>query len=202
MDRHEIEKKLAAAEARREEAARRLADNEERLAALEEERVSLLGSAEIARRGISDFEEHLERLNEKLAVLGIDEARADLTAAVEVRDHAVRQAADMLDASLNALQRLDQTRAALADAHARLHALDPGARDVLPPEPDTLDGKWTELAFVVREKLEGELEVDLIDAAAHSATLHAIDQLPEHLRELALKRRHDLMHGTTGTRRR
>ncbi len=200
MERQQVEQKLATAEAQRAQAARRLAENEQRLAQLEDERVALLNGAEMARRGVSDFDEHLERLRSELAAVQIDEARADVVQSVRSRDQAVEQAAATFEASLVALRRIDQARVSVAEAHGRLRALEPTARESVPPEPDTLEEKWAEFASVFQERTGRQLETDLVDAAARSVTLRAIDELPGHLRELALQRRHDLMHG--GTKRR
>jgi hypothetical protein len=73
----------------------------------------------------------------------------------------------------------------------------PGAGKSLEPktagepehEPTIVAQSLEALAAIVRERLEGELERDLVEAAARSPMGHDIQKLPAHLQALARKRR-------------
>jgi hypothetical protein len=188
MDRAEIERQVAAAERRRRQAAERLAQNEQRLRALEEERAALEGDAVLARRGIEDFGEHLARLHEELRVVEVEEAKHALADAVRGRDQAVGEAAGAVAATLLALEGLQAARAAVQEAEQRLEGLDRDTSSSIPPESDQLDEPWEALVSVVRQESELRLERDLVEAAARSSNALAIEELPEHLRELARQR--------------
>jgi hypothetical protein len=56
-------------------------------------------------------------------------------------------------------------------------------------EPTIVEQSFEMLVDVVRERLEGDLERDLVEAAARSPMGHDIQELPAHLQVLARERR-------------
>jgi hypothetical protein len=108
---------------------------------------------------------------------------------VEARDLAVREAASALEWIRKVFEELDSRRAALEQAGREIRALDSEAAVSIPPEPDLLDAAWEAVIPLLRERLDKRLEADLVEAASASLRPNAIDELPEHLRELARQRR-------------
>lgn len=192
MDRREVESKLVNADARRREARERLEQNAARLAELDDERAALVGESRLAERAAADYEEHLTRLRAELAAVEVSEARAAVRGAIEARDARIAEAAAAVSEVLAALERTSSARAELQKAHHHLRTIDADAPKVLPPEPTVFDDRWQRLAPLIEAELGVRLESELLDAAARSANPRAIDDLPEHLRELARQRRNDL----------
>jgi hypothetical protein len=196
MAQSEIEQRVRAAEdrirdatARLTESTARLAKAEEELLAVEERRDKLAGEAVISRRAIADFERVLEQSHEELSALHIDLARQTFDKAVEARDLALREAASALEWIRKVFEQLDSRRAALEQAERELRAVDSEASFSIPPEPGLLDAAWEGVIPLLRERLNELLETDLVEAASASLRPNAIDELPEHLRELARQRR-------------
>ncbi len=187
------EDRIREATARLAEATTRLAQGEAQLAEVEEQRHTLAGEAVVNRRAIADFEKLLEESRRELAALHVREARQTLDKAVEARHLAVREAASALASIKTALQQLDERRAAVAQAEKELRAIDPEASITIPLEPALLDAAWDAVIPLVRARLEERLEIDLVEAAAASQRANAIDELPQHLRELARQRRNQRM---------
>ena len=187
------EDRIREATARLAEATSRLAQAEAQLSEVEEQRRTIAGETAISRRAISDFEKLLEESRRELAALHVREARQTLDEAVEARDLAVREAASALEWIKTALQQLDERRAAAAQAEKELRAIDPEASITIPLEPELLDPAWDAVIPLVRARLEERLETDLVEAAAASQRANAIDELPQHLRELARQRRNQRM---------
>src|SRR5436190_1367054 len=124
MDRAEAEAKLAEIAARRQQAAEKVAQNDLRLATLEEQRVELEGETALARRAIMDYEQYVERLQEELVAIEIDEAYAALAEAVAARDRAAQNAADAARNLGSAHDRLQAERRAVDQARRKLLAVD------------------------------------------------------------------------------
>jgi hypothetical protein len=196
MAQSEIEQKLRAAEdrirsakARLAESTARLAKAEEELLTVEERRDKLTGEAVINRRAIADFQRVLEQSHQELSALHMDLARQTFDKAVEARDLALREAASALEWITKVFEELDSRRAALEQAGRELQALDSEATFSIPPEPDLLDAAWEGVIPLLRARLDERLEIDLVEAASVSLRANAIEELPEHLRELARQRR-------------
>lgn len=196
MAESEIEQRVRAAEDRIRktsaalaESTARLAKAEEELLAVEERRGTLAGEAVISRRAIADFERALEQSHQELSGLHIDLARQTFDKAVEARDLALREAASALEWIRKVFEELDSRRAAVERAERELRALDSEAAFSTPPEPGLLEAAWEGVIPLLRERLDELLENDLVEAASASLRPNAIEELPEHLRELARQRR-------------
>jgi hypothetical protein len=192
VDRKEVEGQLVAAETRRREAQARLEQNAERLAQLEDERNRLLGDTAIAKRGVTDFAERVERLRQQLHAVEVDEARIALDAAVRVRDAALARGAEAAESLLAAIEQLTAARTNLAEAHRQLLTIDVTAPKLLPAEPSVYDEQWRALAPLVEVELGVRLDSELVEAAVRNPNPLVVNQLPEHLRELARQRKRDL----------
>jgi chromosome segregation ATPase len=193
VDRAEAEAKLAEIAARREQAREKVTENDRRLAALEEQRLELEGQTALARRAITDYEQYLDRLQEELVAIEIDEAHSVLAAAVAARDRAAKDAADAARNLRAAHDGLQANRQTVEEARRRLLSLDRSSKTVVPPEEPTYEAAWRELAPVVENELDVRLETEIVAAAAKSGNIHEIERLPEHLQVLARERRRELI---------
>jgi hypothetical protein len=189
VSRREIEQKFAAAQRGRLEAEERLRENEDRLAEVEHERAVVLGESAIAQRALADFDQHLERLAKELAAVELEETRASFERALEVRNQSFAAAAKAARQLVAALAAIDDAREAVDEAHRRLRKVDRKAAP-LPPEPSIFDEPWHELAPLVEAELGRRLESEAVEAVARSMNFRLIEDLPEHLRELARQRQH------------
>jgi hypothetical protein len=192
VDRSEVEAKLAAAETGRREAQSKLEQNAERLAQLEDERNRLLGES-------ADLDGYVEELREQLAV--VDEARRALDDAVRARDAALARGAEAAEALLAAIDALTAARTSLNEAHRQLRKVDIETPKALPPEPSLYDEQWRALAPLVEVELGVQLESELVAAAIRNPSPMVLDQLPEHLRELASQQKRDLQRERIRRRR-
>jgi hypothetical protein len=188
-----VEDRIREATTRLAEATTRLERAEDQLAGIEEQRHTLAGEAAISRRAIADFQELLENSQRELAALHTQEAHHKLDRAVEARQLAVREAASALEWIKTALEQLDARRTAVAQAREELRAIDPEARLAIPPEPELLNAAWDALIPLLRTRIDERLEIDLVEAAVASQRANAIEELPQHLRELARQRRNQRM---------
>jgi chromosome segregation ATPase len=194
MERHEVEKRLGTLEARRRDAQERMARSRERLQHLEEERDELLGEAALAQQTLADLEEYEARLQAELARARVEEARGAFAEAVQARDASVGRASEALGALAAALADVEARRRAVTETHRALAALDEAAPGV-PPEPQAFRDQRREAARLVERELDGELrrlEADLVEAAVRSPQPSAIEELPEHLQDVARRRKQAL----------
>jgi hypothetical protein len=191
VSREEIAQKLAAAERGRREAEERLRENTERLVEVEHERAAVLGDSALAERALADFDQHLARLAEELAAVEVEEARAAVDQALRRRNDTLDEAANAARQLIAALAAIDEARAEVAEAHRQLRVADRQAAPV-PPEPSIFDEPWHELAPLVEAELGRRLESEAVEAVARSMNGRLIEDLPEHLRELARQRQQAL----------
>ena len=193
VTRAEAERRLQQAEESLREAVTRHEQTQRELQELEERRDQIRGESELARRAIADFEQLKERSQQELAsVAMLEQARATLAEAVEARDEVVARAAGAFESAVTLLEEVEAKRADVVEAHRRLKSLDPAAGRFAPDEPDLLHEPWQRLVSAVKAELDGELESDMVEAAARSHLPSALNALPEHLRVLASQRRNEI----------
>jgi chromosome segregation ATPase len=190
-DRKHVETELANSAARQRAAQQQLEAAAERLAQMEEERTELLGQSAIAKQALADFETRQRELEAQLVAIEADEARIGLVEAIAQRDRLVERAADAVQGLVAALADVEEARGKVAEAFSRARALDPSTATALPPEPAIFREGWRALAPVVEAELGRRLEVELVEAAVRSPNMLVIEDLPEHLRELARQRKRE-----------
>jgi chromosome segregation ATPase len=193
VGRSDAEAKLTAAQTRRREAEEQLRQQEERLGELEEERESLIGSTALARQALADLSEYEKRLEQELASLRLEELRVEFAQAVRARDGALERASLAVAELAEALDRVDNARAELLKSHRRLAEAGSGPSPAIPPEPTRFRDRWSAIAPLVEQELGRRLDYELVEAAARSSNRLAFQELPEHLRELAVQRRREVM---------
>ncbi|HZG34333.1 MAG TPA: hypothetical protein VEY87_00655 [Gaiellaceae bacterium] len=193
MRREELERRLAAAEASAEEASARLERTQKRLGEIDDERATILGETEIARRALADLGDEIARSRDALAAFEVEEARVALTEAIRRRDQVLIDAAAALNTAVDLLQEIDARRAAVTEAREQLGQVEPRSRgDRAPEEPDVLHEPWQRMVATVKAQLDEALEIDIVEAAARSNAPSALNSLPQHLRVLASERRRQL----------
>jgi hypothetical protein len=175
------------------------------LATLEEQRVEREGQLTLARREEEDLS---RRIEEKRAEL----KRADAEAAVEAYDRSVsardavaEKVASAVQAAVAALGEYDAAQEDVGTAWETVLRSRSAAGDSrtgkIPEsgrEPTVLKKAFETLAGLVRERLDGELERDLIEAAARSPMGNDIPKLPAHLQALARERRRSITQEARG----
>jgi chromosome segregation ATPase len=172
-----------------EEARKQLQEHESALALLEEQRSETADRLELARRQIAELGGRVERRQAELEEARQQALYDSFLEVVERRDEAAHEAAARLDAALEALSRLQQLREEAATALGSVPVRFDAA---VPDEPAELDEAWTRVSGLVRADLEYKLEDELVHAAATSPGGRAIQELPVHLREMAIQRRREL----------
>jgi hypothetical protein len=171
----------------------RLSESEETLELLDRQKVQAAGTVANARRAVGDLEDRLTTRRHALAEAEREEARRALEAAVAERDAAAMQLAKTVEQTLDDLNSLDAARTAAGAVHqASARGLGRMQPPELPPEPVVLSETWDRLVARIRNEFDQNLEDELLEAAARSPLVHAIDDLPPHLRAAARQRRRSL----------
>jgi chromosome segregation ATPase len=193
MRRDEVEKRMQALAERRATTEQELREAETRLAELEDERNELSGRLALRRRAVEDLAAFQRQLEKELAAVELEEAQAALTAAIEARDAAVREAAMKAVELKAARDLLEQRRSDVADAVNAFRQLRPPSRVLVPAEPDEFNEEWRSLVPLVEQELNRRLEGELVAQAARSNNPLDIDSLPVHLQALARERRTEIL---------
>jgi DNA repair exonuclease SbcCD ATPase subunit len=175
------------------------------LATLEEQRVEREGQLALARRAEEDL---TRRVEEKRAELEQAKAEASVEAydrSVNARDAVAEQVASAVRAAVAALGEYDAAQKRVGKAWETVLRSRSAAGDSrtgkIPEsgrEPKVMTEAFETLAGIVRERLDGELERDLIEAAARSPMGNDIPKLPAHLQALARERRRSITQEARG----
>jgi chromosome segregation ATPase len=192
MDRAQVEANLAAIAQKKQAAAERAQRQQELVARLEEERVEAEAQAVLARRAMSDYEEYEARLQEQLAAVEAEEAREALDSAILARDEAAERASAAAAALRSAHEELRKARDGVGAAVRRLRRLDRTAAASVPLESVAFEQRWRQLAPLVEQELDVQLQIVAVAAAAQSGNARDIERLPAHLQPIARERRKEL----------
>jgi chromosome segregation ATPase len=193
MRRDEVEKRMQVLAERRAETERELREAETRLAELDDERNALSGRLALRRRAVEDLAAIERQLEKELAAVEVEEAQAVLTAAIEARDAAAKEAATKAVDLKAAHELLEQRRDEVVDAVNVLRRLRPPGRVQVPVEPDNFNEEWRSVAPLVEQELNRRLDSELVAQAARSNNPLDIDSLPAHLQALARERRLEML---------
>jgi hypothetical protein len=205
IDTAAINNELAQLEEHLQQAREAAEESDAALATLEEQRLEREGQLALARRAEEDLS---RRIQEKRAELERAEAEATVEAyerSVNARDAVAEQVASAVRAAVAAFGEYDAAQKRVGTAwetvlRSRSAAGNPGTRKIPESgrEPQILTEAFETLAGVVRERLDGELERDLIEAAARSPMGNDIPKLPAHLQALARERRRSITQEARG----
>jgi len=205
IDTDEINHQLAQLEEHLRQARQDAEESDAALATLEEQRLEREGQLALARRAEEDLS---RRIEEKRAELKRAEAEAALEAydrSVSARNAVAEKVASAVEAAVAAFGEYDaaqervgtawetvlRSRSATGDSRA-------GKIPESGREPTVLTEAFETLAGLVRDRLDGELERDLVEAAARSPMGNDIAKLPVHLQALARERRRSITQEARG----
>jgi seryl-tRNA synthetase len=206
IDTAAINNELAQLEEQLQQARQVAEESDAALATLEEQRVEREGQLALARREEEDLS---RRIEEKRAELKRAEAEAAVEAydrSVSARNAVAEKVASAVRAAVAALGEYDAAQEHVGTAwetvlRSRSAAGDSRTEKI--PEsgrepPAVLTDAFETLTGVVRERLDGELERDLVEAAARSPMGNDIPKLPAHLQALARERRRSITQEARG----
>jgi len=154
---------------------------------LEGHRNELAGRLASAREAADDYAARLEQRRQELALALEAEAQAKLLEAVRARDDAADRAAEAIAQLIVAVEGLDGARAAMAERVAETASYR-GRPPAVEPEPENFQNEWMRLIDFIRERMQLDLDDELVEAAASSPLGFEIDKLPDHLQVIARQR--------------
>lgn len=196
IDTNGPQKKMAALERELERVRHQAEKEEAALRALDDQRREREGRIALARRAHQDLERRLEetRLEQELA-----EAQAAIEAFEQALDERNAAAERFAATARDVVAGLREYEAACETVINAWQAIPkgPGGRKSVESEragelthdPAVVAESLELLAATVRDRLGGEFERDLVEAAARSPMGHDIQKLPAHLQALARERR-------------
>lgn len=196
IDKHEIESQLAFLEQELQQVRQTADESDAALAALQEQQLERESQLQLARRAEEDFR---RRIEEKRAELRHAEAAAAMEAyerSLSERSSAAERFASAAQAAVAGLGEYELAQEGVATAWEAVlrnpsaaEARKAKTADGPEQEPAILTQTFELLVKMVRERLDGELERDLVEAAARSPMGYDIQKLPAHLQALARERR-------------
>ncbi len=170
-------------------------------AALEElarQRNEAAGRFELAQRQAAEYGARLaERETELAEAKKRDETYQRFRSALERRDAAASEAAAAIDGALERFEAFVELQGAVVTARAEVA---PGYDVSVSKEPEELVDAWQRLVDVVRQKIDEQLQDEVVDAAARSIAGHDIAKLPEYLQAVARMRRRQLLTKAPATK--
>ncbi len=196
MAEDDAKREIAALEHELQRARQAAEKNHAALSALDEQRREREGRLAVALRAQHDFEQRLEEKRIELARAEAEAALAVVRQALADRDAAADAFASVVQLVALRLQEFDTAQETARNAWQALlsSAVEmPAVVSELPDEdphqqPDIVTEALATLTELVKQRVDQELERDLIEAAARSPLGNDIANLPEHLRELARAR--------------
>ncbi|MDX6505812.1 MAG: hypothetical protein QOG06_456 [Gaiellaceae bacterium] len=197
MAEEDAKREIAALEHELQRARQTAEKNHAALSALDEQRREREGRLAVALRAQHDFEQRLEEKRIELARAEAEAALAVVRQALEDRDAAADAFASAVQLVALRLQGFDAAQetaqnawqALLSSRTVELPALVSELPDEDPhQQPEIVTQALGTLTELVKQRVDQELERDLIEAAARSPLGNDIANLPEHLRELARAR--------------
>jgi chromosome segregation ATPase len=186
-DLEKLERDLEKLRTALDEVQTRKAAHEAALSELEDRRVEAEARIVLAQREAADFARRLEDQEAQLEEARTQAAVEAFEAAVAAKDASAEAIAAAIEALIVSLGDLDNELLQLGEMQNALALR--RVKVTMPPEPQVFIDAWQRLAALVRQTLEEDLEDELIEAAARSPRIHAIEELPLHLREAARRRR-------------
>jgi predicted nucleic acid-binding Zn-ribbon protein len=181
-----LEQELATLEAAESDAA-------SEVTMLTEELHEYEGRLALTRGALADYRQRLADRRAAMDGAIAAEARDAFEDALQRREQAAASVAEAVNVVLEREDDFERssevTRAAWTTWAGHDPKLAAERADAVDARPQILDEAWDRLSAKVRERLDEQLERDLVEAAALSPLGHAISDLPPHLQELARQKR-------------
>ena len=139
---------------------------------------------------LSDYEARIGAKQAELAAAKRDEAAEAYNETFRAREEAAARAAQAATNVLAELEAYDQATRTLQELIDTMRSA-PGEDFAAPDleEPEVLREPWERLVEAMKRRINETFESELVEAAASSVMGKGIEDLPEHLRELAHVRR-------------
>jgi chromosome segregation ATPase len=188
----EIVNDLSELERELERARQAAAENDAALQALEEQRAEREGRLRLARRAAEDFERRIEEKRLELRRAEAEAAAAEYERSLDARRAAAERFASAVDAVVAELHGYEAAKQEVArawEAAGRSGAADLVSDDNAEADPEVVTESIDTLVAALRDRLGGQLEHEIVEAAARSPMGHDISKLPAHLQTLARARR-------------
>lgn len=171
-------------------------------AALETQLSELKDRLGSTQGNLTGYEARLAEKQAELAQAKRDEAAKAYEETVRAREEAAARMAQAANNVLFELDAYDQATRALQELIDDMRGA-PGNGFVAPDlkeEPEVLWEPWENLVAAVKLRINEKFENELVEAAASSVMGKAIEDLPEHLQELAHARRRERIKGNLAGR--
>lgn len=148
---------------------------------------------------LSEYDARIAEKQAELAAAKRDEAAEAYNETFRAREEAAARVAQAATNALAELEAYDQATRTLQELIDTMRSA-PGGGFAAPDleEPEVLREPWESLVAAVKLRIDETFESELVEAAARSAMGKGIEDLPEHLRELAYLRRRARIKGSVG----
>jgi chromosome segregation ATPase len=169
----------------------RTKDETSSFSALESQAADLQQRLAETRARLSENETRLAEKQAELIQARREAAAERYQEAFRAREQAAARVAEAAERVLAELDGYDEATGTLRQVIDDMRAAtgDGVTAPDLEGDPVTFSGAWERLEERVRDRIGERLEDELVNEAAQSAMGHAIDDLPEHLRDVAHARR-------------
>jgi hypothetical protein len=170
--------------------------------ALEAQLLELKDRLGSTQGNLTGYEARLAEKQAELAQAKRDEAAKAYEETVRAREEAAARVAQAAKNVLSELDAYEQATQALQELIDDMRG-GPGNGFVAPDlkeQPEVLRESWERLVAVVKLRINEQFENELVEAAASSLMGKAIEDLPEHLQELAHARRRERIKGNLARR--
>lgn len=159
-------------------------------AALEAQLTGLKDRLAGTQGSLSEYEARIAEKQAELAEAKRSEAAEAYQETFRVREEAAARAAQAATNLLAELEDYDQATRTLQELIDDMRTA-PGEGFAAPDleQPEVLREPWESLVAAVKLRIDQMLEADLVETAANSVMGKAIEDLPEHLQDLAQARR-------------
>ena len=186
LDLEQLEREVSTLQEALQSTRRQESEVEAVLTELETRQQEALTKANLAREAARQYEERLGEVMTALETARLAAATAAFDDALAERETESRLAVEAIGKVLTCIEQLKISRTRLVAMQDELAARGVA---VTVDEPQDFVAAWEALVTRVRETIGEKLEDEMVDAAAYSSLSRAIDELPEHLQELARRRR-------------
>jgi hypothetical protein len=195
IDAKDIEKELARLEKELQRVTHLAQKSDAALVALEEQRAEYAGRLHLAQRAEEDVKRRIEEKRLELQAAEAEALTESYERALAERETAAERFASAVEGAVTALREYEVADESVSAASKAARSRPSGGKTVTDEgEPAVVAQSIELLVDVVRERLDSDLERDLVEAAARSPLGEDIKYLPTHLQVLARERRGTILN--------